>query len=335
MKKLKKRYILLVGLSLLFAGYAFGPMPDKPQLNTNLPEVSKDFAQLEQNITAQEKIHPSLKPDNQARIIWADTLKRKTKYALVYIHGYSASQGEGEPLHRNFAKRYGCNLFLPRMADHGLDTTDNFINLTPERLLAHAKQAISIGKQLGDSVIVMGTSNGGAMALYLATEHPELKGLILYSPLIEFFDKSSVVLDKPWGLQIARQVTGGENRVWEKSTPDEKKYWTTKYRLEGLIYLKSMISQFSDEKNFKKVKSPLFLGYYFKDEENQDKTVSVPAMLEMFDQVGTLATMKRKVNFPEASNHVICSQYTSKEWQKVQQETFKFAEEILKLKPVE
>ena len=40
-----------------------------------------------------------IKPDNQARIIWADSSKKeKTKIAFLYLHGFSASQAEGDPV---------------------------------------------------------------------------------------------------------------------------------------------------------------------------------------------------------------------------------------------
>ena len=41
-----------------------------------------------------------------------DSLKEKTEYAVVYLHGFSASQEEGDPVHYDFAKKFGCNLFL-------------------------------------------------------------------------------------------------------------------------------------------------------------------------------------------------------------------------------
>jgi esterase/lipase len=329
---MKKRYIFLGILVLLVITYFAGPAPRKPQIKSDLPSVSSDFQTLEQQISKEEHIHPSLKPDNEARIIWADSTKHKTRYSLVYLHGFSASQGEGEPVHREFAKRYGCNLYLSRLEEHGLDTADTFLNLTAEKLVASAQKAIAIGKQIGDSVIVMATSNGGALALIVAAKHPEIKALILYSPLIELFDPATFLLDKPWGLQIARQVRGGEFFQSTDSSATNKKYWTTHYRLEGLVTLKSMIANELTPTTFAQIKMPVFLGYYYKNEEEQDKVVSVKAMLKMYDELGTPASLKRKVNFPEAANHVIASVYKSGDVAGVRRETFKFADEILKLK---
>jgi hypothetical protein len=82
---------------------------------------------------------------------------------------------------------------------------------------------------------------------------------------------------------------------------------------------------------FSKVKCPVFLAYYYRNEKEQDMTVSVPAMLKMFDELGTPAALKRKTAFPEAGAHVLSSYIRSKDWQGVERETDKFLSEIVKL----
>ncbi len=54
-----------------------------------------------------------------------------------------------------------------------------------------------------------------------------------------------------------------------------------------------------------RVIAPVFLGYYYRDEQHQDPTVSVAAMLAMYDRLGTPPTFKRKQDFPDAGAHVI------------------------------
>jgi hypothetical protein len=60
------------------------------------------------------------------------------------------------------------------------------------------------------------------------------------------------------------------------------------------------------------VKIPVFLGYYYKDEEHQDNVVSVDAMKEMFEQLGTPASLKKSEAFPNSGNHVITSNLLGK-----------------------
>lgn len=318
--------------SLLTVGYVLGPKPSTPILDGKLPLVPTNLGQLEGEITESEKRVLSMKPNNEARIIWADSSKQKTAYSVVYLHGFTASHLEGEPIHLNFAKKYGCNLYLARLEEHGIDTVDIFKQLTPEKLLESSKRAVAIGKQLGEKVIIMATSAGGMQALYIASQNSDIAGLIIYSPLIDFFDPAVALLDKPWGLQIAEAVTGTNIRTSPELKKGEGQYWTKKHRIEGVIALKSLVSSTMTAENFAKIKQPIFVGYYYKDEENQDKVISVKALEEMYEQLGTPENLKRKMAFPNVNNHVIASYMKSDDIESVEKETFKFAEEVLGLK---
>ena len=174
--------------------YLAGPKPPEPELNGSLPEVSGNLAALETSIANKEAMVKGIKKDNEARIVWFDSSARKTPYSIVYLHGFSASQGEGAPVHRNLARRFGCNLYLSRLAGHGIQEDSIFKELTPESLLSSAKEAVAIGKQIGDNVIIMGTSTGGALGIYITAENPEVKALICYSPIIDFYDQNTAII---------------------------------------------------------------------------------------------------------------------------------------------
>jgi hypothetical protein len=118
---------------------------------------------------------------------------------------------------------------------------------------------------------------------------------------------------------------------FEPKSEAHANYWAMNYRIEALVALQTLVTHTMKPEVFEKVKCPVFLAYYYKNEEEQDKTVSIPAMLEMFDQLGTAAELKRKMPFPETGAHVISSYIRSKDWQSVQNETDKFLSEIVKL----
>ena len=110
-KMAPKRLIKITFPILLLVGiYFLGPEPDRPEFNLALPEVPGNPEALEQYIETRESRH-KLKPRNEAHIIWNDSSKQKTEYAVVYLHGFSASQMEGDPTHRRLAKEFGCNDF--------------------------------------------------------------------------------------------------------------------------------------------------------------------------------------------------------------------------------
>lgn len=326
--------VLLLLLFLLVIVYFTGPKVNKPSLIKTKPIVTSNLMQLEKQINESEAAIVNIKPDNEARIIWADSIPKKTPYCIVYLHGWSASQEEGDPIHVETARRYGFNLFLPRLAGHGLKEEEPLLNLTADEYLDSAEKAIAIGKQLGDKVIIMGTSTGGTLGLHFSAGDTAIAGLMLYSPNIEIFDPTAKLLSKPWGLQIARLVTGDDYHEFDDRTKLIDQYWTSKYRLEALTQLQVLMDETMVKETFQKVTQPVFLGYYYKDEIHQDSTVSVAAMLEMFKELGTPTAEKRKVKFEHVGDHVMTSYITSKDLESVKMETFAFIEEVLKIKPL-
>ena len=319
-------------LILLLAIYFLGPKMPKPLLNNNLPIVSGDIGSYVKHMESIEMV----RPDNEAKIVWAnDSVHAPAEYVLLYLHGFSASRKEGFPVNEDFPKRYGCNAYLARLAAHGLVSENPLIGMTPFRLYESAKQSLVIARKLGHKVIIMGTSTGGTLALKLAADFPELVyGLILYSPNVRLKNKAFVLLSGPWGLQIARMNVGGNFRVTEDDPAGGIcKYWYCSYRAEGLVFLQQLVEATMRDEVFKKVKCPLFMGYYYKDEKNQDELVDVKAGLKMFRNVGTPISNKRAQAFPEAGAHVIACSLTSKSFKDVSKATYRFAEDILKMVP--
>jgi len=327
--------ILLYILGILIIVYLFGPHPETPEYATAMPAVPST-AELEKFVAANEAVH-QLRPNNEARIVWAnDSLKQKTDYAIVYIHGFSASQEEGNPVHRNIAKQFSCNLYLARLAEHGIDTTEQLMNLTADNYWETAKQALAIGKQLGNKVILMGTSTGATQALQLAAAYPgDVAALVLYSPNIAINDNNAWLLNNHWGLQIARLVKGGKYHHPEDERPIYKQYWNTPYRLEAIVALEEMLETSMTKATFSKVKQPVLLLYYYKDEKHQDKVVKVSAMKEMFSQLATDSLHKRAVALPNTGDHVMASPIKSKDVEAVEKETKRFLEEVILLKATE
>jgi len=318
---------------VILIAYSVGPKPAKPDFNMPEISVASTLIDLEKQINESEKAVRGIKPDNQARIVWVDTAKKeKTKTAFLYLHGFSASQAEGDPVHRDIAKKYNANLFLARLATHGIDRGDSsMIDLTADDYVASAEKALAIAKQLGDEVIVIGTSAGGALTLFLASRHPEIKAIVLYSPCVKLYDGTAVILNKSWGLQIARKFTGGPVNKYEAESPEHANYWQLRYRIEALVALQNLVANTMKPETFSKITCPVFLGYYYKNETEQDNTVSVPAMLTMFEELGTPAGLKQKMAFPETGAHVIASYIRSKDWQSVERESDKFLDEIVGL----
>jgi pimeloyl-ACP methyl ester carboxylesterase len=331
---MRKKWLLLIPAVLIIL-YLLGPCPATPVYEKEMPVVPAAPAALEAYIQANEAQH-KLKPDNEARIVWADSAKSVTEYAIVYLHGFSASQGEGDPIHRYFAHRYGCNLYLSRMAEHGIDTPEAMVNLTADEYWESAKQALATGQQLGKKVILMGTSTGGSLALQLAAAYPEkVAALVLMSPNIAINDPNAWIANNHWGLQVAHLVTGSPYIITrEDFGPLYRQYWYPKYRSEAVVALEEYLETAMVKSTFEKVHQPVAMFYYYKDKVHQDSTVKVSASLEMFDQLGTPANLKYKEPIPEAGTHVIGSGIRSHDVESVKKGIDHFMTAILHLSPV-
>lgn len=116
---------------------------------------------------------------------------------------------------------------------------------------------------------------------------------------------------------------------------DKAKYWSEEYHVNAYSSLAVLLRSKMTERTFNQVKQPLFMGYYYQDEENQDKVVSVPAMLEMYEKLGTPESLKKKQAFPASADHVIGSSITSGDWEGVLNASIDFLEKTVKIPPAQ
>lgn len=157
--------------------------------------------------------------------------------------------------------------------------------------------------------------------------------MINMSPNIAINDPAAFVANNHWGLQIARLVIGGNYQVVEYPEP-RYQYWNTPYRLESVTQLQELIEQKMNPETFERVKCPTLTLYYYKDEQHQDQTVKVSAMLDMHEKLGTAADMKVMTAIPGANAHVLGSTLASEDVPAVEQACFDFATQKLGLAPV-
>lgn len=330
---MKKILIPFTFVLVLVIVYLAGPKFDDPVYNQTMPNLNLTIDNVSDYVANHEELE-NVRPDNEARIVWFDdSLRNKTEFCLLYLHGFSASWYEGNPTHINLAKALSANLYLSRLAGHGLEDPDAFMQMTPSNLYESAKEALEIANSLGQKVIIMGTSTGGTLALKLAADFPNLvAGLLLLSPNIEINNPAAFLLDGHWGITVARQSNGGKlYRDLGEGLLVENKYWYRKYRWEGTVYLQQLLKTTMKKEVFENVTQPVFVGYYYRDEQHQDPVVKVSAMLKMFDELGTPQELKQKMAFPNANNHVIGCKELSDSSMIVENELVRYCENTFKV----
>lgn len=113
---------ILVGLAILLAlvalAYLLGP---RVRVDTT---VTFDAAAIgndpETYLARTEADVPDIRPDHAKEIVWLEGATRApTEYAIVYVHGFSASKHELRPVPDRVARAIGANLYFTRLAGHG------------------------------------------------------------------------------------------------------------------------------------------------------------------------------------------------------------------------
>jgi len=324
-----KGLITVVGILILL--YVLGP---RMKVSVFSPNIGNKYREIKisevEALVKESNANPMIKPGNHSKLHWADSVGKKTTYALLYLHGFSACPEEGNPVYREFAEKYKMNAYAPLLAEHGLNEKEAMLNFTANKYLNSVKKAFRIAQALGDSVIIMSTSTGSTAALFLSSVENDIHSLICYSPNIRVADTRAALLTGPWGIQIARLVKGGKYHSWE-APEGAVPYWHTKYRLESVLELQHLLESTMIKEVFSKITIPVFVSYYYENEDNQDDVVSVEKILDMTKNLGTPKEKLRVINMRDAKVHAMANGVFNKNTRTVFEKTCKYAEEILYL----
>lgn len=300
-------------------------------MGNQFSEIPSDLYKLDNYLDKQESQY-DLKEGTKAQIIWNSPEPKQTEYAIIYLHGFRATHPEGDPTHRKVADHFGYNLFLSRLEEHGINSDFPLLHLTEKKLLDSARFAFEIGKKIGKKIIMMGTSTGASLALWLASQSiykDKISALILYSPLIRFYGINQYLLLNSFTRNSLELVLGEKYLIKEKnSSCAEDRIWHNTYTLKAALTLGAFVEHHMQDETFSNVECPVFTGYYYKNRHNQDNVVSVSAIKEMVSELTLQSELITTTNFPEANTHVICSSLLSNCVGKVITETINFLKNI-------
>lgn len=238
-------------------------------------------ADLDAHLAASEAQFTDIIPGAKKRIVWAGAKGAKTPLALVYLHGFSATAEEIRPVPDEVAKALGANLYFTRLTGHGR-TGDAMAEARAGDWLEDTAEAIAIGRQLGDKVVLVGTSTGATLAALAATD-PALAdgvaGIVMVSPNFKVASAAAVILDLPfaryWGPMVA-----GKTRSFEPVNKDHAAYWTTSYPTVALFPMAALLREARTE-DYGQAKMPLLVIY-----SPDDKVIDPAAIAPITDAWG-------------------------------------------------
>ncbi|MBT3234428.1 MAG: alpha/beta fold hydrolase [Bdellovibrionales bacterium] len=261
------------------------------QINPLLPtlqEIQDDLAQEKQM---------GLKPDNQKEVYYHGAEGEKSKYSIVFLHGFSASPKELAPYPKNLAKELGANGYSTRFKGHGTMLSSALADATLADWQKDALIALSWGLELGEKVILAANSTGCTFALWLAVNFPDkIHDLILTSP--NMGPKSSLpdLLLYPGGKLLTKMLTQIERKCTQFH-PKQMLYWHTKYPSQALTTMMHAV-EMARHLPLARIKIPALVLY-----SKQDKTVNLDAVKEMFHLLGS--KQKKMVHIQAATGHLL------------------------------
>lgn len=300
----KPRLRTIAGFVIAVLGLVFTAGP-RVAVDTTVhyPSLPKN---LDSYLATREQRFGDITPGTEKKIIWAEGPGARREYAVVYIHGFSATHRETAPLAERLAERLRANLFLARLTGHGRSGAamlDGSVNAW----LNDTVKAFEIGKRLGGKVIMLGVSTGGTAVTWLAVQ-PETEALaacILISPNFAPADGKTRVLLWPWGRQIA-EIFIGRERQWTGENPGHERYWTTRYPTAALLPMMGMV-KLVDTLDLGVVRAPVLVIY-----SPDDQVVAPQATVSAFSAMGS--ARKQIIPFrlsQDPSQHVLAGDILS------------------------
>jgi len=309
-------------LTFFIYGIVYSMRPSYSYKNSKLPDKFNEF--YENKLMISKKKKARLK--NEELLVRYS--KKKTDYAILYIHGFKASRKEGQHVTDRIGKKLNANTYYMRLPGHGTNIEEHR-DAKFEEYIDDATDALFMMKKLGKKTIIVGTSTGGLIGTYLAAQYPKrVDGLILASPFYDFTSSMGRAMKHYPLLWLYSKVNP------TRTTPSEKKeaslYWyDTMYIMSGrpLVQLLKFIAL---DDVYEKVAVPTLMFYYYKDENHQDKTASVKVMLSAFSKFGKASkphSLNKKVPIKNGRHVLMCHLYET-EWNKLEKESVEFIRKI-------
>lgn len=311
-----------ISLALLLGVYFSGPVVQFPKMDFEPPELgtvpsSKDGAGndgtsapvpqrpelLDAWLQRKEARFAKLKKDNEKTIVWASEKKTKTPWAIVYVHGFSASRLETDPLTQLVAQSLHANVFYTRLTGHGLEPQD-LGEATPNDWIKDYIEAVKVGEQLGERVLVISCSTGSTLAalspMLKITTAPEAH--VFISPNFGPKDKRSEILLAPWGESIANWIEGPTHHT-AGSGAQESLGWYQAYPTRSLFAMMYLV-KLARESHLENFTAPLLVLY-----SERDQVVDVGAIKAAFQAIGSTSKQLRAIDYSDSENqHVLAGQ---------------------------
>lgn len=241
----------------------------------DLKVSDKKFAEL---VTDKAVVKEKLKSKNEK--LFSGEMK-KAPYGICYVHGFSASRMELEPVISMVGKRLKANVFFTRLRGHGYQDASEITKVTAQDWINDVIECVEVAARSGEKVVLIGNSMGAALSsLVAANTKYKIHSLVLLAPYFGVKDRKSDLLAGYYGGYIADLYFKGY-RSFPPVNEQQPLYWYTKYPASALKPL-MVVSQVVRKMDFSTLNMPVFVAY-----SRQDEIVDLDEMHKKYDQITT------------------------------------------------
>lgn len=277
-------YLIVVVYGLLSPfknrGYTYNP-----------PVQNKALFELTQETPAMA---PLIKEDNQKQLVQSQP---ETQWSICYIHGFTASPMELQPVVGQIASDLRANLFVTRLTGHGLKDPSLMAHVKGQDWIDDAMECLTAAQRMGRKTLLMGTSFGGTLATLVtlnAVQPPD--ALVLVSPNFGIKDKAGFLLAGSLG-KVLIKILFGENREFPAENEQHGYFWTTKH--PAIVLQEFMrVTLALRHQDYGKLKAPTLIAY-----SPDDEVLDVSKIKEFYDKIKP--QVKLLISEPEWDRHVL------------------------------
>ncbi len=198
--------VIVAAILLLGLAYRLGPREPRRWrwARHDIPEEPEALDAYLKDCEAGKGIKPGL----EKQIVWYDEVGKPSEWVLVYLHGFTASRLELDPVPQELAKSLKANAYYVRFAGHGLDDNGTGIaKVTYADWINDVQQALRVGCKLGDKTLLMSCSTGGSLATWAVQHMPQaVDASIFIAPNFQINHPMSFLLTTRWARQLMRLV---------------------------------------------------------------------------------------------------------------------------------
>jgi esterase/lipase len=300
MSRMRKFFIVI--LVLIIAGaivFYMGPRtPVSTEISFDPSTIGED---VEVYIAQSEARFDDIRKGLNKQIVWAYPNSRaKTPIALVYVHGFSASPGEIRPVMDIVASTIGANLFYTRLAGHGRDG-DAMGEATIESWVNDLAEAEAVGRRIGERIILVGTSTGGTIVSWAATQSElsrDVAGIVNISPNFNVQAAGAALLTIPWANQLVQLITG-KRRKFEPQNELHEQNWTHEYPTTALLPMAELV-KLANASSFEEITIPALFIF-----SEKDKVVKPDVTRRVAERWGADSEIVLVEDSGDENNHVI------------------------------